>query len=137
MFVHRTASTKIPPALMRRLAFIAALLGGLTSTAANAGEASVVGVKASPNGDGTFDFHVTVRHADTGWDHYADRWDVLGPDGKVIGARVLYHPHVNEQPFTRSLNRVKIPADVTSVSVRAHCKVHGNAKTAFRVELPR
>ena len=96
----------------------------------------VVGAKASPNGDGTFDFNVTVRHADTGWDHYADRWDVLGPDGKVLGTRVLYHPHVNEQPFTRS-QRVRIPPGVTAVSVRAHCKVDGDAKSVFRIDLPK
>lgn len=104
---------------------------------ATGAEAKVVGVKASPNGDGSFDFHVTVRHADTGWDHYADRWDVLGPDGKVLGTRVLYHPHVNEQPFTRSLNGVKIPAGVTAVSVRAHCKVDGNATHTFKLSLPK
>ena len=27
---------------------------------------------------------MTVRHADTGWDHYADKWDVVAPDGAVL-----------------------------------------------------
>lgn len=126
---------------MRRLALVTAVFAaGLALSAiarATAGEARVVGVKASTNGDGSFDFDVTVRHNDTGWDHYADRWVVLGPDGKVIATRVLYHPHVDEQPFTRSLSGVRIPAGVSAVSVRAHCKVDGDAKTAFTVKLTR
>ena len=44
---------------------------------------------------------VTVRtNDDAGWDHYADKWIVEGPDGAVYGERVLAHPHENEQPFT-------------------------------------
>ena len=80
---------------------------------------------------------VTVRHADTGWDHYADAWEVVGPDGTVYGKRVLYHPHVNEQPFTRSLDGVKIPENVGSVTVRAHDSVHGLGGTETTVKVPR
>ena len=58
---------------------------------------------------GHFDIDVTLRHADTGWDHYANRWEVIGPDGRVLATRVLYHPHVNEQPFTRS-ETIQVPA---------------------------
>ncbi len=65
-----------------------------------AGEADVIAVRDIAGGNGTFTFHVTVKHADTGWDHYAEKWDVVGPDGQIPGIRVLYHPHVEEQPFT-------------------------------------
>ena len=41
----------------------------------------------------------------TGWEHYANKWDVVGPDDTILGTRVLLHPHVNEQPFTRSFRR--------------------------------
>ena len=47
--------------------------------------------------------HVTLAHPDTGWDHYADGWEVVTGDGTSLGLRVLAHPHVDEQPFTRSL----------------------------------
>jgi len=30
-----------------------------------------------------------VRHLDKGWDHFAGVWEVLAPDGDVIGVRVL------------------------------------------------
>ena len=90
---------------------------------ARAGEADVVDVKVSKAGEGSYRFDVSVKHADEGWDHYADRWDVVGPDGTVLGSRVLAHPHENEQPFTRS-QTVEIPAGVTEVTVRAHDKIH-------------
>ena len=76
------------------------LLVVLISTSTHAGEVDVTAVKATKSGDGTYRFSVTLRHADTGWDHYANKWDVVAPDGTVLGTRVLAHPHVQEQPFT-------------------------------------
>jgi hypothetical protein len=89
-----------------------------------AGEADVIAVDVKRTGAQTYSFDVTVRHADHGWDHYADGWEVIAPDGKALGKRILAHPHTNEQPFTRSLSGVKIPADVSQVSIRAHDSVH-------------
>jgi len=114
--------------------WIAALL--LPSQLLWAGEADVIDVRASKSAPATYSFHVTVQHADTGWDHYADKWDVVGPDGTILGTRVLLHPHVNEQPFTRSLSGVKIPADTKAVTVRAHDKVHGWGGKTITVDLP-
>ncbi len=82
--------------LSRRV--LAAVLLLLWTGAASAGEAAVVAVEAAREGDGTWRFDVTVAHGDEGWDHYADKWEVLAPDGRVLGARVLLHPHVGEQP---------------------------------------
>lgn len=70
-------------------------------------------------------FSVTLRHADTGWDDYADGWRVEDAEGNVLGTRVLHHPHVNEQPFTRSLSGVNIPAEITQVYVRARTLTTG------------
>ncbi len=92
--------------------------------AAYCGEADVEQVKITNTGERTFRFDVTVRHADTGWDHYADKWEVLAPDGTVLGTRTLLHPHVDEQPFTRSLTGVAIPETIGQVTVRAHDSVH-------------
>jgi len=101
-----------------------------------AGEADVVGVEVTKQGDGRFRFDVTVRHADEGWDHYADRWEVLGPDGAALGVRELAHPHVNEQPFTRSLSGVEIPVGVSEVTVRARDSVHGYGGREMTVAVP-
>jgi hypothetical protein len=102
-----------------------------------AGEADVLEVQAAPQGDGTWRFNVTVQHADIGWDHYADKWDVLSTDGDVLGTRVLHHPHENEQPFTRSLGGVKVPEDVMRVRVRAHDSEHGYGGQEVTVKLER
>jgi len=121
---------------MRGIFGVSAILLMILGPAAMAGEADVVGVEVSKQGEGRFRFDVTVRHADEGWDHYADRWDVVGPDGAVLGSRELLHPHVNEQPFTRSLTGVEIPRDVEEVTIRAHDSVHGLGGAEMTVAVP-
>ena len=101
-----------------------------------AGEADVVGVRVEAGGNGTYTFHVTVRHDDAGWDHYADRWDVVTTEGTVLGKRVLLHPHDDEQPFTRSLSGVAVPEGVRTVVIRAHDLVHGLGGAEMTVDLP-
>lgn len=86
--------------------------------------------------DGIHGFDVTVRHADEGWDHYIDKWDLVGPDGAVLGTRELLHPHQAEQPFTRLLRSVAIPAGGTRVVICAHGSVHGYGVAELTVELP-
>tara|TARA_R110002020_G_scaffold59497_3_gene162181 strand:+ start:2074 stop:2451 length:378 start_codon:yes stop_codon:yes gene_type:complete len=104
--------------------------------AVQAGEADVLEVAVTPDGQGVYRFDVTVRHADEGWDHYADRFEVVAPDGAVLGVRKLLHPHVDEQPFTRSLSGVAVPAGTGRVTVRAHDSVHGGGGAEVAVELP-
>jgi len=106
------------------------LTGGLI-----AGEADVVDVSISALGDNQYRIDATVLHADTGWDHYANRWDVVAPDGTVIGSRELLHPHESEQPFTRSLT-LAIPDDVKSVTIRAHDSVHELGGAEMTVDVP-
>ncbi len=77
--------------------------------------------------------HVTIAHPDTGWDHYADGWEVVGDDGASLGLRVLAHPHVNEQPFTRSL-RLDATLPDGPVYVRARCNVDGWADALVPIE---
>lgn len=106
------------------------------TTAAKAGEADVVAVEAARAGAGTYRFDVTVSHGDEGWDHYADAWDVVAPDGTVLGTRTLLHPHENEQPFTRSLGGVAIPDGVAEVTLRAKDSVHDYGGAEMTVRLP-
>ena len=103
---------------------------------AYAGEADIVDLKIRMTGTDTFSFDVTVRHADEGWQHYADKWDVVAPDGSVLGTRTLYHPHVDEQPFTRSLSGVTISETIKEVTVRAHDSVHKYGGKTITVALP-
>jgi hypothetical protein len=104
--------------------------------------ADVLHVKAVQAAGGTWTFYVTVRHPDTGWEDYADGWDVLTPDGTVLKpdpaspfTRLLLHPHENEQPFTRSQSGIAIPPDVTQVRVRAHDLADGYGGREVVVDL--
>jgi len=107
----------------------------LIPAVAFAGEVDVVDARAIRAADGSYGFDVTLRHEDEGWDHYADAWDVVAPDGTVLGTRVLYHPHVDEQPFTRSLSGVEIPAGVSEVIIRGHDKMHEYGGKEFLLQL--
>lgn len=118
--------------ILRYTPLAALLLGG----AATAGEADVEDVLIVCDTERKCSLHVAVRHDDTGWDHYADHWRVLDPDGKELGKRVLHHPHVEEQPFTRSLSGVTVPKGVSEVVVEAHDKVHGYGGKPFKVFVP-
>jgi hypothetical protein len=92
--------------------------------------AQVTFVEVTVGSEGRLRFDVTVRHDDEGWDHYADAWQVVD-----LGTRELLHPHMNEQPFTRSLRGVAVPESVDHVVVRARCNVHGFGGREVRVDL--
>jgi hypothetical protein len=97
---------------------------GLLAGAAHADPAEIVGVEARASGGG-WTFSVTLQHGDTGWDDYADGWRIVAADGTVLGTRILVHPHVNEQPFTRSQSGIQIPADVSEVLIESSTNVTG------------
>ena len=90
-----------------------------------ANEADVLAVKHVCTPQRVCRFDVTIRHHDAGWKHYVNRYEILDPHGAILATRVLWHPHVEEQPFTRSLGGVTIPTGVQKVTVRAHDLVHG------------
>jgi hypothetical protein len=106
------------------------------ATVGHASEADVVKVNILSTGDRVYRIDVTVRHADSGWDHYANRWEVRTLDGKVLGIRELAHPHVQEQPFTRSLRGVAIPKGIEKVELRAHDSVHDYGGKTIAVQVP-
>ncbi len=111
--------------------------------ASNEADADVIFVRAVYNeSTSTWTFHVTVSHPDTGWEDYADGWDVVTPDGLVLKpdpgspfTRLLLHPHEAEQPFTRSQSGIEIPPGVTGVTVRAHDLVSGFGGKEVEVDL--
>jgi hypothetical protein len=113
------------------------LLAGCGGSSGGDGCADVTDAVAEREPAGTWGFQVTVRSADTGWEKYADAWQVVAPDGTVLGTRELAHPHVDEQPFTRSLSGVEIPSDVETVVVRARDSVAGFCGREAEVEIGR
>lgn len=89
-------------------------------------------------------FAVKIASPDEGCQQYADWWEVLTEDGKLLYRRILAHSHVDEQPFVRSGGPVEITAE-TIVFVRAHMSpggyggqaMTGTAQAGFKaIELP-
>ena len=97
--------------------------------------AEVVYVAAMQIEDGTWCFKTTVKHNDLGWEHFADAWEVTDLEGTQLSYREITHPHVNEQPFTRRLCEIKIPAEITKVIVRARNNTNGFGGQSIEVDL--
>lgn len=130
---NRTSHLKLSRLLVSLLTCLALTFGmGGTTTA---GEADVVDVKIIKTGRDKFRIDASVKHADTGWDHYANKFEVLDTDGNILGTRVLHHPHVNEQPFTRSLT-LDIPKSITRVVIRAGDSVHEEGGVEQTIDVP-
>ena len=95
----------------------------------------VVAGTATRQADGTWRFDVTLSSPYDTAERYADAWRVLAPDGSELGLRVLTHGHPNEQPFTRSLEGVAIPAGVNTVTVQGRDRVSGWGGATLAIEL--
>jgi hypothetical protein len=121
---------------VRALFRICCLFAVLVSPCLWAGEADVVKVDVKLMSSRLYRFDVTVAHADKGWDDYVDMWEVLAPDGSVLGRRTIFQPHENQSSFTSSLVGIKVPEGVTEVTVRAHDVKHGDAGKTITVKLP-
>ena len=100
------------------------------------GCADVIDAVVTGEASGTYRFEVTVRSADTGGEKYADLWEVRSPDGILLGRRVLTHPHVDEQPFTRSQGGIIIPDAVNEVTIVARDTVEGFCGEPLDVAIP-
>ena len=106
----------------------------LSSALASAGQVEIVMTQFTKKAD-TWHVGTTLRHGDTGWEHYADAWRLVDEKGDEIGKRTLYHPHVNEQQFTRSLSSFQIPGDKKIIFVEAHDLEHGWSSNRVKIDM--
>ena len=100
-----------------------------------AGDVTIRSASFERKEPGLWRVSVTLRHKDKGWKHYADRWRIVDENGVQLGIRVLQHPHVQEQPFTRSLTNVAIPEDTKIVYIEARDIKHGWTEKRLKVDL--
>lgn len=119
-----------------RISAIVSIVTLFIASPAVAGLPVVEAVKVVSLGGDSWRVDVTVSHADSGWDHYANGWRVLDAEGNELGFRVLAHPHEQEQPFTRGLT-LRIPDTVEVISVQAIDLVHGAGEISNEVQIPR
>ncbi|QJR16054.1 hypothetical protein [Usitatibacter palustris] len=129
---------------MRNAARIAVLVLGLVMVPAFAstakkseGPANVVGAAMSKNMDGTWDIRATVRSKDTGPSSYADRVEILDPEGKVLHTIPVKNHHLNEQPFSVTATNVKLPTDIAHVVIRARIKPGGASGKERTLKIPK
>lgn len=113
---------------------VAAVLALLVSGPAQAGPLEIVSAELVTDGR-TWTVSTTLRYPDSGWGDFADEWRVVDGGGRVLGDRVLFHPHEDEQPFTRSQDGIVIPATTHIVYIEAHDKIHGWSPDRLRVDL--
>jgi len=116
-------------------ALLLSLVLAAPAAAVQADPPRIVEVKVRDSGMG-WEISVTLEHPDTGWDHFAAGWEVLNEAGERLAYRKLHHPHVNEQPFTRSLHSVMVPDGTRKVYIVAHCSTGGKSEPV-KVKLTR
>lgn len=117
-----------------KLLLLSLIVFSISIPVVQAGAVEIVMTQFTKRAD-TWHVGTTLLHEDSGWKHYADAWRVVDEKGKELGRRTLFHPHENEQPFTRYLSNLRIPIATTIVYVEAHDKKHGWSKQRVRVDL--
>lgn len=96
----------------------------------------VLAVELRPAGEGVFDVAVTISSPYDTPQRYADGWRVLDAEGNVLGTHMLLHDHANEQPFTRTQRGLRIPVDVTRVTVEGRDQANGYGGAKVTVDVP-
>jgi hypothetical protein len=128
--------------LSRRSLLNMLALGAATSSSALAQPVNsqkhpdILSATVKARGVDTFDFDVTVSSPYDTPQRYADAFRALTLDRKVLGERVLLHDHQTEQPFTRDLYGVRIPADIKRVIIEGRDQLHGWGGKTIEVALP-
>lgn len=144
-FLNRTSRFVQPVAFKRasavRLLALASIAGLAMAADGEPRFPDVIEAQVRAAGGGRYDFDVTISSPYDTPARYADGFRVTDRQGRVFGERKLWHDHANEQPFTRDLYGVVIPAPVRSVRIEARDKLHGygdaNARgRAIEVRLP-
>jgi len=96
----------------------------------------VLSATITPESDGTYTLNVTMSSPYDTPERYADGWRVLAPDGTVLGEKILTHDHASEQPFTRTLSGVSIPADVAAITVEGRDSSNGYGGQTVDIQVP-
>ncbi len=91
--------------------------------------ADVLSVAVSGS-EGGYTFKVRIKSPDKGCDQYADWWEVIDSQGKLLYRRILQHSHVREQPFERPGGPIRISAR-REIYIRAHMNNAGYGGAAF------
>ena len=78
---------------------------------------------------------VTLEHPDSGWDHYADGWEVLDADGNRLGYRGCITRMSTSSPLPARSPISTCPTARAKIHIRAHCSVDGWGEETFRIDI--
>lgn len=67
----------------------------------------------------------TLSHDDAGDYHFMDRWQVLTPDGDVLGEEAFITPRVQAPERITTLRDIRLPQGTREIRVRVHDTLHG------------
>jgi hypothetical protein len=97
----------------------------LAGGAAHADKPVAINARVSLVGENRYQFEVNIVHEDDSWDHFVDRWEVIGNGGKVIATDNLFYPRIGQDFVYRVLRGVKVEAGTEFVTYRLHDVRHG------------
>ena len=96
----------------------------------------VLAAELRPRDDGRYDLAVTISSPYDTPARFADGWRVLDPAGNELGTHQLLHDHASEQPFTRTMRGLHIPAGVDRITVEGRDLQNGYGGTTVSLEVP-
>ena len=120
---------------MKKITLLISALLLILSHSSKANDINILAAAITHQSHGEYLVNVKLGHHDTGWQHYADEWRLVDDKGNILGSRVLQHPHINEQPFTRALSNIKLGSGLETIYIEAHDKVHGWTKNRLMIDL--
>ena len=100
-----------------------------------ASKAEIKNVTVSKSSNNLYTFNVTILHNDTGWNHYINKWTIVDSNDNIIATRILHHPHVNEQPFTRSKSNVLIDGTSKEYFIKIYENIKKNSIEKYPIFL--
>jgi hypothetical protein len=116
--------------------FVTFVFIGCLSTPVFAGGADVIDGKITRDSNGRYSVFATIQHNDEEPKHFVNKFQVLTPDGKVIGEMYFLESHLHEQPFVGMAQSVKVPDGVRELRLRAHDRLHGYSGKEFKLKVP-
>ncbi len=117
---------------MLRVSLIIASL--VLSLSLLAKEVEISKVELEPTGP-TWTVHVTLRHDDESYEHYANGWRIVDAKQNVLASQELYHPHKKKKSFTDNKTNITIPNTAKVIFLEAQAKPHGWSKRRVRIDM--
>ena len=101
------------------------MIAGLPTAVALANMPKAIGAKVVRMGDDRYQFEVNIAHEDDSWEHFVDRWEVIGKGGKILASYYMYYPRIGEGIVWKELRGIKVDPGTKYVIYRLHAKGDG------------